>query len=308
VALSAQLFHFPISNLTTAMMFKLLLCATVATAFDVNDAFRNPTWCGPNDGMITSQSDCEQAAAQFGINFNGPAGSEWNAGCILHGGNAYYSPLITGASHHQQVDGGHLCAAASINWIAHKQNNQCTVNAPDSAGMMSDQAACEAAATGFGLNFNGLAGPEWVAGCVIHNGGAYFVPNIAGSHHQQVSGGFLCPNAVTTDAVCAESDCTCTAACESSCTCNKILTTTTAGWLGGDACGTGNLVTISNTTACPSPAPPQEPDLNTAVCSVTCTVDPVNGILSVVHNTDSGHSGHKCYKDLASSQCTCECL
>jgi len=290
------------------MMFKLLLCATVATAFDVNDAFRNPTWCGPNNGMITSKSDCMQAAAKFGYNNVNDAGSEWNAGCILHAGGAYYSPLTAGASHHQQVSDGHLCAAASINWIAHKQNNQCTVNAPDSAGMMSDQAACEAAATGFGLNFNGLAGPEWVAGCIIHGGNAYFVPNIAGSHNQGVDGGFLCPNAVATDAVCAESDCTCTAACESSCTCNKIVTTTTAAWLGGDACGIGSAMTISNTIACPSPAPPQEPDLNTAACSVTCTVDPVDGIISVVHNTDSGHSGHKCFKDLASSQCTCDCL
>ena len=56
MALSAQLFHFPISNLTTAMMFKLLLCAAVATAFDVNDAFRNPTWCNVACGQLSENS------------------------------------------------------------------------------------------------------------------------------------------------------------------------------------------------------------------------------------------------------------
>jgi len=244
--------------------------------------------------------DCMQAAAKFGYNNVNDAGSEWNAGCILHAGGAYYSPLIAGASHHQQVSDGHLCAAASINWIAHKQNNQCTVNAVDSAGMMSDQAACEAAATGFGLNFNGLAGPEWVAGCIIHNGGAYFVPNVAGSHHQEVDGGFLCPNAVATDAVCAESDCTCTAACESSCTCNKIVTTTTAAWLGGDACGTGSAMTISNTAACPTPPPAP------GACTMSCEI--VAQKLIVTHRAASDQTHHRCYKDAsATSGCTCLC-
>ena len=71
---------------------------------------KSSTWCGTNSGMITAKAGCQAAATAYGYGTVQDAGSEWHAGCIIHGGNVYYSPYFphTG-SHDQAVNDGYFC-------------------------------------------------------------------------------------------------------------------------------------------------------------------------------------------------------
>jgi hypothetical protein len=307
-----RLSHFSFLPLTNAMMFKLLLCATVATAsFDVNDAFPTNTWCGPNSGQITTYNDCQATASRYGLPFNGNGNLDYHTGCIIHHGSVYF--IASSSTGVNAANDGYYC----LNHFTHRQAEQCTAaNTADSAGWITDKQSCEIAAMADGrgtysnnqVQINvptaGTAG-DWPAGCLINNGQAYWIPNSGqggegspGINTPSGDHGYLCKNAVATDAVCAESDCTCTVACESSCTCNKILTTTTAAWSGGDACGTGSPVTISNTAACPTPPPAP------GACTMSCEIFAQK--LIVTHRAASDQTHHRCYKDAsATSGCTC---
>ena len=53
----------------------------------------------------------------------------------------------------------------------HKQGVWCG----PSDGLITSKAACQNAAAAAGIKFVSLAGSEWHAGCIVHNGGAYFV-------------------------------------------------------------------------------------------------------------------------------------
>merc|ERR1719421_775989 len=65
--------------------------------------------------------------------------------------------------------------------------------------MIPSKNACLAAAHSlFGLRNIGTAGPEWHAGCLIHNNYVYYSPYKAtGSHHLPVNQGYLCTKKIT---------------------------------------------------------------------------------------------------------------
>jgi hypothetical protein len=232
------------------MMFKLLLCATVATAsFDVNDAFPTNTWCGTNSGQITTYDDCQATASRYGRHFSGNGNLDYHTGCIIHHGSVYF--IASSSTGVNAANDGYYC----LNHFTHRQAEQCTAaSTADSAGWITDKQSCEIAtmADGRGTYSNSqvqvnvpTAGTDWPAGCLINNGQAYWIPH-AGQGGEGSPGintpsgdhGYLCKNAVATDAVCTEADCTCTAACESDCACNKIVSTTTPGWSAGATTGT----------------------------------------------------------------------
>jgi hypothetical protein len=57
-------------------------------------------------------------------------------------------------------------------------------------------------------------------------------------------------------------------------------------------------------TAAPTKSPTKSP---TVACTVQCSIAS-NGLLRVSHDTTSGHSTHRCYKDPADAKkCKCEC-
>lgn len=53
---------------------------------------------------MLSASECKLAAKEFGMNSPIHAGKEWTPGCLIHGGNVYYSPYVVGAAHSQPTD------------------------------------------------------------------------------------------------------------------------------------------------------------------------------------------------------------
>jgi len=67
------------------------------------------TWCGEYDGMVATEADCMGAAHSAGMTYAAQAGNTWHAGCIIHGGAVYYSPLTRDGTHSTAVDGGYLC-------------------------------------------------------------------------------------------------------------------------------------------------------------------------------------------------------
>jgi hypothetical protein len=66
--------------------------------------------------------------------------------------------------------------------------------------MITSKAACQAAAKQvFGVNSIGSAGPEWHAGCLVHDRKVYYSEYMpSGSHHQAVNNGYLCTKRITT--------------------------------------------------------------------------------------------------------------
>lgn len=157
------------------------------SVFDVAKTYKSTVWCGPSDGMLTKEKDCKAAAAERKVKFASKAGTEWHAGCIIHNGGAYFVPLTKGASHSKAVNGGYLCQ----NNKTHKQKTWCGAN----DGLITSKAACKTAAQAAGIKFASQAGAEWHAGCIINNGGAYFVPlTKKGAHSKAVNGGYLCNN------------------------------------------------------------------------------------------------------------------
>ena len=138
-----------------------------SAAFDVARTYESTVWCGPSDGMLTKEKDCKAAAAERKVKFASKAGTEWHAGCIIHNGGAYFVPLTKGASHSKAVNGGYLCQ----NNKTHKQKTWCGAN----DGLITSKAACKTAAQAAGIKSASQAGAEWHAGCIINNGGAYFV-------------------------------------------------------------------------------------------------------------------------------------
>ena len=163
-----------------------------AAEFDLVKTFTTKTWCGPNDGMLKTQADCEAAAAKFGLPFQSVAGSEWHAGCLNHHGKVYYSALTAGGSHNQAVNDGYLCQNNKD--ATHMQ----TVWCGPTDGMINSEAECQAAAQANGQSYQSIAGSEWHAGCIIHNDGAYFVSLMDGAHNQAANGGYLCKDKVVT--------------------------------------------------------------------------------------------------------------
>lgn len=54
--------------------------------------------CLQNAGMIETEAECQAAAQQLSIPWDGAAGTEWASGCIFHGGSVYYSPHADGTT------------------------------------------------------------------------------------------------------------------------------------------------------------------------------------------------------------------
>jgi len=72
--------------------------------------------CGSGGGgIITTEQGCKNAAASYGRSFQSAAGTEWFAGCIIHGGKAYFVPLKAGHTcdkkdaHQSGSNQGYLC-------------------------------------------------------------------------------------------------------------------------------------------------------------------------------------------------------
>ena len=55
---------------------------------------KQAAYCGPGQGMIDNAIDCRQAAdaAMSFTAYQSEAGTEWQAGCIINGGSAYFVP------------------------------------------------------------------------------------------------------------------------------------------------------------------------------------------------------------------------
>ena len=128
--------------------------------------------------MITSEADCQSAAASIGANYASSAGSEWHSGCLFHGGNAYYSAHEDGST--QNPTDGYICSGGGL-----------TFNTCDDAGMITSEADCQSAAASLGVNYEDAAGSEWHSGCLYHGGNAYYSTHEDGST-QNPTDGYIC--------------------------------------------------------------------------------------------------------------------
>jgi len=165
------------------------LVGTFATASATT--YTSSVWCGANDGEITTQAACQAAAGSAGVAFRSNAGGEWHAGCIVHDGGAYFVQRTEGAAHSRASNQGYLCN----NVKSHKQGTWC--GAYD--GMITTEAGCKSAATMNNVGFKSAAGNEWHAGCIVHDGGAYFVAMTQqGQHSRPSNQGYLCNNVAPT--------------------------------------------------------------------------------------------------------------
>ena len=65
-------------------------------------------FCSATNGMIESEMECQDAAAQAGLTYKAVAGNNWEQGCIHHkgGGGVYF---VEGAGGKDAPDSGFLC-------------------------------------------------------------------------------------------------------------------------------------------------------------------------------------------------------
>ena len=60
--------------------------------------------------MIETEAECQAAAQQMSLPWNGAAGTEWASGCLFHGGGVYYSPHGDGTTQSKfTYDAHHKC-------------------------------------------------------------------------------------------------------------------------------------------------------------------------------------------------------
>jgi hypothetical protein len=130
--------------------------------------------------MITSEADCQSAAAMIGVNYASSAGPEWQTGCLFHGGNAFYSPYEDGST--EDSTDGYICADLEY---------QVTYNQCWALGMITTEADCQSAAASLNVNYASSAGPEWHSGCLFHGGNAYYSPHEDGSS-QNPTDAYIC--------------------------------------------------------------------------------------------------------------------
>lgn len=172
------------------------------------------------DARMQSMSACQDAANTLGIRFIGEAGQhDWQDGCIVNGGNAYWVQLTDGedqASHGAQ-DGGSICLSEASNGLRHARQ-WCGPNGGSYGASIMTFQECKDAAASLGFGFHN--DPNWVdynwfSGCITQpheNMGAghkaYFVPydpNFEAHGHHTVEtdrhfngynlmGGYICKN------------------------------------------------------------------------------------------------------------------
>jgi hypothetical protein len=97
-----------------------------------------------NTNLITDEATCRAAAAIIGRPFADVAGPEWESGCLVHGGNAYFSPVEDGSG--SDPTDGYICGVAA--GAPYRTFDTCAA-----AGLITDEATCSAAAEFLGAEF-----------------------------------------------------------------------------------------------------------------------------------------------------------
>ena len=78
---------------------------------DASAPYASKVFCASGDGMITTKAKCAEAAGRIGGYGSAvaDAGSEWHAGCLIHHGQVFFSPLTKKGPHNNEVNDGYFC-------------------------------------------------------------------------------------------------------------------------------------------------------------------------------------------------------
>ena len=155
--------------------------------------------CGSS--IILDAGTCSSAAGVLGINYASEAGSEWASGCIVHGGSAYFTPVVAGSTD-DRGDGGVICADGTT-----YERREGTPATTCGETVITTQAACEDAAAQLNFTFTGNAGTDWESGCLIHGGSVHYSDH-SDESTQNPTDGYICQSGDDTAACAAgEGDC-----------------------------------------------------------------------------------------------------
>ena len=80
-----------------------------------DNTFFSSSTCGA--AIITDEAVCQTAAAGLSKPWESTAGSDWESGCIVHGGKVYFSPFEDGSTD-TVPDGGYICKGGCEKYVS----------------------------------------------------------------------------------------------------------------------------------------------------------------------------------------------